>query len=60
MTPLVFSACRGRLEICRLLLQYGADVNAEAPLSYSAKRGDLEVCQLLLQNDADVNAKSSE
>ena len=53
-----------RLEICRLLLERGADVNLKAPLTpplnFSAEVGDLEVCRLLLQNDADVNAKSSE
>ncbi len=61
MTPLVCSAERlGFLEMCRLLLQHGADVNAENPLSESAASGDLEVCRLLLQNGADVNAENYE
>ena len=53
-----------RLEICRLLLERGADVNLKyprtPPLIHAAEVGDLEVCRLLLQNDADVNAKSTE
>jgi hypothetical protein len=61
MTPLTFSAKRlGSLEMCRLLLQHGADVNAENPLSDSAVCGDLEVCRLLLQNGARVNAENYE
>ncbi len=47
----------GLLEMCRLLLQNGADVNAGNPLSHSVQSGDLEVCRLLLQNGANVSAE---
>ncbi len=64
-TPLHYSAAYGHLEVCRLLLQCNADVEAKStdyhpntPLHESADKGHLEVCRLLLQCNADVKAKS--
>jgi hypothetical protein len=64
-TPLHYSAAYGHLEVCRLLLQCNADVEAKrtnynpnTPLHESADKGHLEVCRLLLQCNADVDAKS--
>jgi ankyrin repeat protein len=62
-TPLLYSARKGHLHICQLLLQNSADVNAfdrdhlSTPLICSASHGDLQICRLLLQHDADVDAK---
>jgi hypothetical protein len=61
-TPLHFSARYGRLEVCRLLLQCNADIEAKdssqrTPLNTSARYGRLEVCHLLVESKADVAAR---
>ena len=63
-TSLHYATEKGYIEVVKLLLQNGADVNAfnlksKTPLHLAAERGFLEVTKLLLQNGADVNAKSS-
>lgn len=54
---------RGRLEIVRLLLDYGADINAScfngSPILLAATNGHEEVVRLLLESGADVNLRSS-
>lgn len=46
------------LEIVRLLLEHGADVNGSAnALMYACDKGDLEIVRLLLEYGADVNLK---
>ncbi|KAK2765812.1 pfs domain-containing protein [Colletotrichum kahawae] len=46
---------RGHQEIIQMLLNNGADVNAQAAL----ERGHQEIIQMLLNNGADVNAQDS-
>lgn len=64
-TPLMHSARRGHVRICRMLLQSHADVNAfdrehlNTPLILSAAQGHNEICRMLLQSGADANAKNS-
>jgi len=50
------------VEIVRLLLKHGADVNAgndfdETPLHYACKRANLIVLQCLLEHGADLRAE---
>jgi hypothetical protein len=53
-TPLSFAADRGQVEIVKLLLERGADVNAKdtfykmTPLSAAAMKGNVDVLRLLL------------
>eukprot|EP01117_Protostelium_nocturnum_P018332 TRINITY_DN764_c0_g1_i1.p3 TRINITY_DN764_c0_g1~~TRINITY_DN764_c0_g1_i1.p3 ORF type:complete len:149 (+),score=30.96 TRINITY_DN764_c0_g1_i1:669-1115(+) len=56
-------ATSGNLEICRLLIEKGANVNAEhpnegTPLMLAAKGGHLEVFQFLIEKGADINVKT--
>lgn len=62
-TPL--HAARGNIEAARLLIEFGADVNAIdgpqqrlMPLHCRAEHGDVEMVELLLQQGADVHAVS--
>lgn len=60
--PLQRAAIRGRLEIMRMLLDYGADINLGAgqsggALYEAASCGHLEICELLLNLGADVQAE---
>lgn len=62
-TPL--HACRENVEAARLLIEFGADVNAIdsekqrlMPLHGRAEHGDLEMVNLLLEHGADVHAVS--
>ena len=53
---------KGNLEVAKLLLENGADVDARDNLGDTicinvAGKGNLEVIKLLLENGADVNAK---
>ncbi len=62
MTPLHEAAAMGHLEVARLLLERGADVNAKnkhgfTPLHFAAGIGHTDVAKLLLEHGADVNAK---
>ena len=55
------AARNGHAEVCRLLLEQGADVNATnwlglTPLFLAAWRGHVEVCRLLLERGANVHA----
>ena len=56
------AVAKGNVELCKLLIQKGADVNAPqmqqvTALHSAAHRGNLELVQLLVQNGADVNLK---
>jgi RNA polymerase sigma factor (sigma-70 family) len=60
-TPLHFAAHRGHLDIVRLLIKSGADVNASEdnssnsqPLHWAATGGYLEVVRLLVESGADL------
>ncbi|XP_077997004.1 uncharacterized protein LOC144450278 isoform X2 [Glandiceps talaboti] len=60
-TSLHYGAEEGHLDICKLLLEAGAQVNAAAifnttSLHYGAQKGHLDICKLLLEAGAQVNA----
>lgn len=61
-TALILAAKRGYLEICRLLIARGADVNLRAnnrdgdsALIGAARRGFVGICRLLLKHGANIN-----
>jgi ankyrin repeat protein len=56
-TALILAVELGRLEVVKLLLDEGADVNLGKPLMYAADKGNVEIARLLLDRGADVNAK---
>ena len=58
--PLMFAALEGQLELARLLISRGADVNKPgwAPLHYAATRGHLAIMNLLLEHHAYIDASS--
>lgn len=65
VSPLASASAAGQLEIARVLIAHGANVNARAvgdftPLHESAASGRLEFARLLLENGADVNAQTTE
>ncbi|KAF7285836.1 ankyrin repeat and KH domain-containing protein 1-like isoform X5 [Rhynchophorus ferrugineus] len=58
-TPLMEAASAGHLDIVRLLVHHGADVNAQStsgntPLMYACAGGHTEVVKFLLENGANV------
>ena len=68
-TPLHEAVRNGHLEMCWVLLSYGANVDArehfwfggtKTPLWDAAKKGFLEICKLLIRNGADVNASDEQ
>lgn len=63
-TPLLKHARKGNYDICKLLIEKGADVNAEnyenaTPLFAAADGGHPEVVKLLLENGADPNHRGN-
>ncbi len=64
-TPLVTAVLFYNLEVTELLIDYGADINAESNDGMNAlstamlEPEDLDIVRLLLERGADVNAKSS-
>ena len=56
----MFASLDGHLELAKLLITRGADVNKPgwAPLHYAATRGHLAVMNLLLENHAYIDASS--
>ncbi|MEW6351608.1 MAG: ankyrin repeat domain-containing protein [Thermodesulfobacteriota bacterium] len=64
--PLLASACNwGRVEVVKLLLAKGADVNetgpgGASPLILACSEGQTEVAKVLLENGADVNQRDAE
>lgn len=60
-TALNQAACTGRLEILRVLVEHGGDVNAAvpdstAPLAHIVHRRDPEIVRLMLERGADPDA----
>lgn len=63
-TPLIRTAAYGRIEVVKLLLEKGADVNkhnegGETPLHYAALHGHVKVMQILLDHGADPTKKGT-
>jgi ankyrin repeat protein len=63
-TILHFAALEGRLEECRLLLDWGARIlptvgTKFTPLHWAVKMGHFSVAKLLVERGADVTLKSS-
>ena len=60
--PLHAAVARNNFEICKMLIENGADVNATqeqgiSPLHSAAHRGNLKIVQLLVENGANIGAK---
>jgi ankyrin repeat protein len=63
-TPLIKAAAYGRIEVVKLLLEKGADVNkhnegGETPLHYAARHGHVKVMEILLDHGADPTKKGT-
>jgi ankyrin repeat protein len=58
--PLMFAALHGQLELARLLISRGADVNKPGwtPLHYASTGGHLAIMNLLLEHHAYIDASS--
>ena len=57
-TPLHYFARKGNENLCRLLPEHNADVNAQSedgytPLHLSAREGNKTLCRFLLEHNAD-------
>jgi ankyrin repeat protein len=61
-TALHYAALGGRLDVCRLLLDWGARMVPSktkfTPLHYAASRGHFSVVKLLVERGADVGLKN--
>jgi len=60
-TPLMLAAINNQLELAKLLIDRGADVNRQGwtPLHYAATRGHREMMRLLLDHDAYIDSESA-
>jgi len=60
LTPLHLAAWRSHVEVARLLIQRGAEVNSGriTPLDWAASHGQKDVVKLLVANGADIHVKS--
>ena len=66
INPLIWAASRSRIDLVKLFLDFGADVNVKSaifeniPLIQACSKGNKDIVQLLLDNGAYVNAKSKD
>jgi hypothetical protein len=65
VTPLHYAAWNGHIEIARLLLQNGAEVNARShgdytPLHCASFHGHVDILHLLVENGADLEAQNND
>ncbi|GAU98197.1 hypothetical protein RvY_09375-2 [Ramazzottius varieornatus] len=63
-TPLHVASAKGYLEVMRMLLELGVDINARdvdgwTPLHAAAHWGQRESCKTLVENGCDMDAKTS-
>ncbi|KAJ3094351.1 hypothetical protein HDU96_001719 [Phlyctochytrium bullatum] len=63
MTPLMLGAREGRVDICRLLVEYGANVNdvnddMESAIFAAVRGKHPDVVELLIEFDADLNVEN--
>jgi len=64
-TPLLWAVSEGRMDMARLLVDSGANVNVQnyegiSALYLGAERGDLDLCLFLIENGASVNIQTEE
>lgn len=65
-TLLHIAASRNRIDVVKLLIERGADVNTKGgwwvvtPLHWAADNGHTEIVRLLIEHGADVNARTEE
>jgi ankyrin repeat protein len=59
-SPLMHAALKGEIELCKLLIKRGADVNKPgwAPLHYAATKAHIDIMNLLLDEHAYIDAAS--
>lgn len=65
LTPLMYAASTGSIELCQILFSWGADIakvsfDHKTSLMIAAAAGHAQLLQLLLDHGADVNALDSE
>jgi ankyrin repeat protein len=61
-TPLMLAAITNHLELAKLLIERGADVNKPGwtPLHYASTRGHRELMRLLLDNEAYIDSEAED
>ncbi|XP_053114842.1 ankyrin repeat and MYND domain-containing protein 2 [Hemicordylus capensis] len=65
MTPLMHAAYKGKIDVCRLLLRHGADVNCNehehgyTALMFAGLSGNKEITWLMLEAGADTDVVNS-
>ncbi|XP_075684895.1 ankyrin repeat and MYND domain-containing protein 2 [Rhinoderma darwinii] len=65
MTPLMHAAYKGKVEMCKLLLQHGADVNCNehehgyTALMFACLSGKKKIVWMMLEDGADTDAVNS-
>ncbi|XP_033021440.1 ankyrin repeat and MYND domain-containing protein 2 [Lacerta agilis] len=65
MTPLMHAAYKGKVEVCKLLLRHGADVNCNehehgyTALMFAGLSGNKEITWMMLEAGADTDAVNS-
>jgi ankyrin repeat protein len=62
---LMFSSINGHLEIVKVLIENGTDVNCKnnngwTPLIWLSNYGNLEIVKVLIENGADVNCEDND